>query len=134
MQFLLVKMLNEGTKNVMSKSYKELYNESRERFFGITTLVEILKGYQNEKIYRHELNMIPEYGALNKVPTDIIKAVIEWMISEHYMLKTKQNYPLLHPTNEGIHYSETITEKKLKNLKEYLEKDFMSFDTKIGGR
>lgn len=102
--------------------------------YGVTTLVQILKGYQNKKIIKYELNNIPEYGALNQLPTDIIKAIIEWMISEHYILKTKQYYPLLHPTNEGMHFAETLTVKKLENLKEYLEKDFMSFDTKTGDR
>ena len=52
-----------------------------------------------------------------------VRSIIEWMIAEHYILKTKGKYPVLHSTYEGLHYSETITENKLKKLKKYLEED-----------
>lgn len=39
------------------------------------------------------------------------------------MLKTKERYPVLHSTYDGLHYSEYITEGKLKKLKKYLEED-----------
>ena len=43
------------------------------------------------------------------------------MIKEHYTLKTKGQYPVLHSTYEGLHYSESITEGKLKKLRKHLE-------------
>ncbi|MGN0414174.1 MAG: 3'-5' exonuclease [Agathobacter sp.] len=58
---------------------------------------------------------------VKSVMYETIKAVIEWMIAEHLILKTKGRYPVLHSTYEGLHYSEVITEKKLKELKKYLE-------------
>jgi len=38
-------------------------------------------------------------------------------------LKTKGRYPVLHSTYEGLHYSEIITQNKLKKLKKYLEEE-----------
>ena len=43
------------------------------------------------------------------------------MIDKHLMLKTKHpQYPVLHPTYEGIHFSETITPDLLEDLKNQL--------------
>ena len=46
----------------------------------------------------------------------------------NYILKTKGKYPVLHSTYEGLHYSESITEGKLKKLKIQLEGNKMPFD------
>ena len=43
------------------------------------------------------------------------------MINNHYILKTKTKYPVLHPTYNGNHFDECITKKQLKDLKKYLE-------------
>ena len=67
------------------------------------------------------MDKIPEFAALTDMPYETIKAIMEWMISEHLILKTKGKYPVLHSTYEGLHYSEVITEGKLKKLKNYLE-------------
>ena len=74
------------------------------------------------------MDKIPEYGIYKSLPTDVVRNVVDWMISEHYILKTKGKYPVLHSTYEGLHYSESITEGKLKKLKEQLEGDKMPFD------
>lgn len=72
--------------------------------------------------------IVDEYQDISRQRFDLTKAlsevsIIEWLIKEHYMLKTKEKYPVLHSTYEGLHYSETITEGKLKKLKKYLEEE-----------
>ncbi len=47
--------------------------------------------------------------------------IVEWMIENHFILKTKGQYPVLHPTYEGMHYDEIVTGGMLKRLKKYLE-------------
>ena len=44
---------------------------------------------------------------------------------EHKDLKTKERYPVLHSTYDGLHYrySESIIKGKLQKLKKYLEED-----------
>ena len=51
---------------------------------------------------------------------DDVSATIYWLIDNHYILQTKERYPVLHPTNEGQHYSEHITVGQLKKLYLYL--------------
>lgn len=48
--------------------------------------------------------------------------MITWLITNNYILKTKDQYPVLHPTYNGMHYAEKMTEKQLKQLKKYLER------------
>lgn len=102
---------------------KALQNISKVKFYGVTILTDVLKGVNSKKIFENKLDKLEEFGALKDMPRDTIKAVVEWMLSEHLMLKTKGKYPVLHSTYEGLHYSEIITEEKLKKLKKYLEEE-----------
>lgn len=110
--------LNDVIFNVI----KALQDVSRIKFYGINVFCDVLRGEDNKKIRENKLNMVPEYGIYMKLSTDMVRNTIQWMISEHYILKTKEKYPVLHLTYEGIHYSESITESKLKK---YLEEDWM---------
>ena len=100
-----------------------LQNMSHVRFYGVTMLAEILHGSDSKRILDNGLNKIPEFGALKDMPLEIIQSIIEWMIAEHYILKTKGKYPVLHSTYEGLHYRDSLTEGKLKKLKKYLEEE-----------
>ena len=112
--------LNTIVFNVVSA----LQNISKTRFFGTMILCDVLRGSNNKRIIEYKLNLVPEYGIYKKFSGEIIHSIIEWMISEHYILQTKGLYPVLHSTYEGLHYSETITEGKLKKLKTKLETEF----------
>lgn len=116
--------LNEVVFNIV----KALQNVSRIKFYGITVFCEVLCGAENKRIQDNRLDKIPEYGIYKSLPADVVRTVVDWMISEHYILKTKGKYPVLHSTYEGLHYSESITEGKLKKLKKQLEGDKMPFD------
>lgn len=94
---------------------------SEKRFYGITILVATIKGSNQEKIIKGNLMEVPEYGRYPDISNDDMKAIIFWLIENHYMLRTKEYYPKLHPTYEGRHYVEFMTIEKLQQLKDYLE-------------
>ena len=101
---------------------KCLNNISEEKYFGITTLVDVLRGSESKKIYKYNLNEVSGYGELKIISREDLNAIIEWLIDNHFMLKTNHpRYPVLHPTYEGKNYAENITAAKLKKLKSYLE-------------
>ena len=102
---------------------KALQNVSRERYFNEKTLVDVLVGTETEKVFKNNLSKVSEFRALRELPYDTVQAVVEWMITQHLILKTKERYPVLHSTYDGLHYSEFITEGKLRKLKKYLEED-----------
>ena len=102
---------------------KGLQNVSCVRYYGTKMLTDVLRGTVTKRVFDNHLDKIPEFGALKELQYETVQSVIDWMISAHLILKTKEQYPVLHSTYEGLHYSEVITEGKLKRLKKYLEKD-----------
>ena len=98
-------------------------NVSKNKYFGVGILTDVLKGTVSKRIFEEKLNMVPQFASLEKLQYEKIRAIIEWMIAEHYFLKTRGKYPVLHSTYEGLHYSESITKHKLKELKTYLEEE-----------
>ena len=100
-----------------------LQSVSRDKFFGKATLIDVLRGVDNKKVFENQLNIIDEFGTYKEMPYETLASVIDWMISEHLILKTRGKYPVLHSTYDGLHYSEKITVHKLKRLKKYLEEE-----------
>lgn len=98
-----------------------LDNISANYYFGITTLISVLRGGKRKQITKHMLNEVPEYGMYSDMSRDDMRAIVQWMINNHYMLKTKAKYPVLHPTYNGNHFDECITKKQIRDLKKYLE-------------
>ena len=118
------KDLNEVVYDVI----RALQDVSRIRYYGVTVLSGVLRGLDMKKITDNRLNEVPEYGMYSDLSYYTVRKLIEWMISEHYILQTKGDYPVLHSTYEGLHYSESITEGKLRKLKKELEGNGISFD------
>lgn len=116
--------LNEAVFTVLNA----LQNLSSYRYYGVTVLTDILKGKQSDKVKANKLMGVPEFGAFKDMSYERVRCIIEWMIAEHYILKTKEKYPVLHSTYEGLHYSETMTDNKLKKLKKYLEEDVVTWN------
>ncbi len=96
---------------------------SEKRYYGINVLADVLRGANSKRITDAELDKLPEYGKLKRVRRDDLITIIEWLIENHFILKTKHpTYPVLHPTYEGMHYDETITANKLKKLQNTLQR------------
>lgn len=98
-----------------------LQNVSTIRYYGTTMLVDVLHGESTKRMLDAKLNMIPQFAELCSFSKEELYAMIAWLITNGYILKTKGQYPVLHPTYNGIHYAEIMTEKQLKKLKKYLD-------------
>lgn len=97
-----------------------LSNVSANRYYGISVLTDILRGANSQKIKGADLDSIPEYGALRHIRREVLVSIIEWLIEQKFILKTKGTYPVLHPTYDGMHYAESMTNAKLKKLQAHL--------------
>lgn len=104
-----------------------LQHISKIRYYGVTMMLDVLQGMETERILKAELNTIPEFGTLKKISREELQAITEWMIVNHFMLKTKDKYTVLHSTYDGMHYREKITTVKLKKLKKYLEDEVTNY-------
>lgn len=97
-----------------------LANVSAKRYYGVNVLVDVLRGANSQRIQTAQLDSVPEYGALKHVRRETLTCIVEWLIEQDFILQTKGMYPVLHPTYNGQHYDETMTNAKLKKLSAYL--------------
>lgn len=93
-----------------------LLHISEKYYFGVSVLAGVLRGSRRDSIMKHKLYMVPEYHSLADLTRGDVTAAIYWLIDRHYIIKTKGKYPVLHITNEGLHYKEHLTPGKLKSL------------------
>ena len=82
--------------------------------------LDILRGSKSKKIQTAKLNKINGYGKLSAIKREDVEFLVDWLIENGFILKTKGPYPVLHPTYNGNHYSEIITRQKLQALKRKL--------------
>lgn len=95
---------------------------SEKHFYGVNTLIDVLRGSNSERVRKGLLNRCPEYGMLTALSRDELGLIIDWLIENHFILKTKHpQYPVLHPTFDGLHYEEKCTSGMLKKLQKVLE-------------
>ena len=109
--------LNEAVYEILSA----LQTISAVRYYGTTMLIDVLQGERTKRLLDAKLNTISQFGSLASLSKEELYAMISWLIKNNYILKTKGQYPVLHPTYNGMHYAETMSEKQLKQLKKYLE-------------
>ena len=100
---------------------------SQKRYYGVRKISDILFGKVPEKSYGMNLEDLPEFGVLLMCKRKDIEAIMDAMIKQNYLLKTKEQYPVLHPTLEGKEYYENADKNKI--LKLY--KAFLQYKTYI---
>jgi DNA helicase-4 len=91
------------------------------RYYSTTILIATVRGGNRKQMEKDNLKSVPEYGMFVEMKRDDIRAIVQWLIDNHFILRTKEYYPKLHPTFAGRHFEETATLKRLKDLKQYLE-------------
>lgn len=101
---------------------KTLSDISEKKFYGTTMLVDILRGSKSKKIISAGLSASPGYAKLREINREDIELLVDWLIENEYIRKTKGPYPVLHPTYNGQHYGEIITRQKIQALKRKMEK------------
>ena len=95
---------------------------SSNKYYGTGILIGVLRGSENQKILRSRLDKVEYYGKLKGVPRDDLEVIIECLINNNYILKTKGTYPVLHPTYIGIHYGEEANKGILIKIQNALKK------------
>lgn len=102
---------------------------SQRKYYGLTMLIDVLRGSQSKKVLSEHLDLCKEYGKLSEIKRDDVQFLAEWLIENGYIRQTRGPYPVLHPTYHGAHYSEIMTRQKLQALKRKLESTEMEQET-----
>lgn len=110
-------VLNTVVKDVLSC----LEHISERNFYGITVLITVLRGGDRKTLHRDNLKKVAEYGFYKDMKRNDMRAIVQWLMDNHFIHRTKERYPKVHLTYEAEHYEESITIGKIKKLKTYLE-------------
>lgn len=97
-----------------------LVHISDRHYFGVSILTAVLRGSEAERIAKHNLKAVAEYGSLASFSREEVTAVIYWLIERGYILQTNGKYPVLHITNMGLTYKENLTPRNTRSLVERL--------------
>ncbi len=108
--------------NIVYTVLQCLTHISAKNYYGVIILTDVLRGADSKRIQSAGLDKLPEYGKLSDVRREDLIVIIEWLIENHFILRTRHpKYSVLHPTYEGVHYSETMTANKLRKLRDVLQ-------------
>ncbi len=84
--------------------------ESRERF-GMTMIIDTLRGSRNEKIERSRMNENSYYGTVREVSTQRFREIIRFMLTRGYLRQTDDGYAVLKLTENS--YQLTVKGEQL---------------------
>jgi len=79
---------------------------SQKKYYGVKKICDILFGKAPKNSSGMNLEQLPEFGVLSLCRKKDIEPIINALIDHNYLLKTKELYPVLHPTLEGKEYYE----------------------------
>ncbi len=105
---------------------------AKERF-GMLTIIDILRGSNNEKICSNGLDTLPTFGIMKDVSKAYIQDIMEFLLTQSYIYETVDEYPVLkvHPkANTVLRGKEKLWIRVLKQNKKELQKDsYAKIDT-----
>lgn len=91
------------------------------RFYSSNVLIDLLRGVEPLSVKDVTLMHVEGFRRLQHIPSEDLEFIVDWLIEKKYILETKERYPVLHPTYNGAHYSETMKKSLLMDLKKRLE-------------
>lgn len=91
------------------------------RFYSSNVLIDLLRGVEPLSVKDVTLMHVEGFRKLQHIPSEDLEFIVDWLIEKKYILETKERYPVLHPTYNGAHYSETMKKSLLMDLKKRLE-------------
>ena len=91
------------------------------RFYSSNVLIDLLRGVEPLSVKDVTLMHVEGFRKLQHIPSEDLEFIVDWLIEKKYILETKERYPVLHPTYNGVHYSETMKKSLLMDLKKRLE-------------
>lgn len=88
----------------------ECIEESRERF-GMTVIIETVRGSRSEKIERYRMNENSYYGTLREVSMERLRQIVRFLLTKGYLAQTEDGYAVLKLTENS--YNLTVKGEQL---------------------
>lgn len=84
--------------------------ESRERY-GMTVILDTLRGSRNEKIERYRMNENSYYGTVRDISLERLRQIVRFMLTRGYLMQTDDGYAVLKLTESS--YQLTVKGEQL---------------------
>ena len=91
------------------------------RFYNSDVLIDILRGSEPIQVKDISIMQVEGFGKIQVISREDLEFIVRWLIEKKFILETKERYPVLHPTYNGIHYGSAIKKSLLIDLKNRLE-------------
>lgn len=76
--------------------------ESRERY-GMTVILETLRGSKSEKIERYRMNENSYYGTIRDISMERLRQIVRFLLTKGYLMQTDDGYAVLKLTESSYH-------------------------------
>lgn len=103
--------------------------------FGITVIIDVLKGSQNQRIISLGFNELSTHGLMSKYDRKFIEEIVNKLIAENFLATTDEEFPRVVLTNKAINAMKNKEDvflsfrkqiKKIKNDSTGLNKDLLT--------
>jgi ATP-dependent DNA helicase RecQ len=69
--------------------------KQRNRTFGKTMIIDILKGSKSEKVLKQGFDTLSTWGIMQDSSAHRIRTILDWLIEEHYLCQSSGEYPVI---------------------------------------
>ena len=110
-------------------------DETRQRY-GITMILETLKGSRSLKVTKQKMQIYESYGKLKDKPMHRLRQIMNHLILKDYLLLTSSEYPVLKLTekSKGVLYGLEKLEMKMAGGSKKKEKERVQKQTELAER
>ena len=102
--------------------------------YGVSTIIDILRGAKNQKILSKGLNQNPEYGTLSQITVARLRQIIQELMYQRYLELSGDQYPVIQTTRKSAEFQQNNRTLVMKLAKEKEQEEVSGRKQKRGSR
>ena len=102
--------------------------------YGVSTIIDILRGAKNQKILSKGLNQNPEYGTLSQITVARLRQIIQELMYQGYLELSGDQYPVIQTTRKSAGFQQNNRTLVMKLAKEKEREEVSGRKQKRGSR
>ena len=102
--------------------------------YGVSTIIDILRGAKNQKILSKGLNQNPEYGTLSQMTVTRLRQIVQELMYQGYLELSGDQYPVIQTTRKSAGFQQNNRTLVMKLAKEKEREEVSGRKQKRGSR
>ena len=108
--------------------------DANRMYYGVSTIIDILRGAKNQKILSKGLNQNPEYGTLSQITVARLRQIIQELMYQGYLELSGDQYPVIQTTRKSAEFQQNNRTFVMKLAKEKEQEEVSGRKQKRGSR